>query len=300
MRYASQSSGRNAQKLEKGTSSMKPSPIRTAALRLFISLFAAFAVLHSDAEACGRDTDCHVGKRTYRIALPDKDKRATPAGAIIFIHGYRGTAEGVMHNKALTAVATSHGAAFVAAQAAGPEWNIPGAPGADTTPGIDELDYFDALTSDLKNRFGIDPQKIVVSGFSSGAMAVWYLACYRGNSYAGFVPFSGTFWEPLPETCPAGPVDLIHYHGTKDPTVPMHGRPIKDSHQGDVYEAMKLIAQTGDYGQAETSKIAGLDCSRLVSSKGKFLELCLFPGKHEIRAKYLDRAWQELMTAAAR
>jgi polyhydroxybutyrate depolymerase len=279
---------------------MKPSRIGHTSLSLFVSLVAAFALLHSNAKACGRDTDCHVRKRTYRIALPDKAESATSAGAIIFVHGYRGKAEGVMHNKALVAAAIKYGAAFVAAQAAGPEWNIPGVPSADVTPGIDELSYFDALTSDLQNRFGIDPQKIMVADFSSGAMMVWHLACYRGNLFAGFVPFSGTFWKPLPESCPTGPINIIHYHGTKDPIVPMHGRPIKNGHQGDVYEAIKLIAKTGDYGSIETNQIKELDCSRRVSSQGKVLEFCLFPGKHEIRANFLDRAWREIMTSATK
>jgi polyhydroxybutyrate depolymerase len=275
-------------------------PIRYPSLKLFLSLLFAFAALHSYARACGGDLDCQIGNRTYRIALPNTDSRPLPSGAIIFVHGYRGKAEGVMHNKALLTTATRHGAAFVAAQAAGPEWNIPGVPSADTIPGINELDYFDALISDLKNRFGIDPRKIVVSGFSSGAMMVWHLACHRGNVFAGFVPFSGTFWKPLPKSCPTGPINIIHYHGTKDPIVPMHGRPIKDGHQGDVYEAIKLIAKTGGYGSIETNKIRELDCSRRVSSQGKFLEFCLFPGKHEIRANYLDRAWREIITSTTR
>jgi polyhydroxybutyrate depolymerase len=80
----------------------------------------------------------------------------------------------------------------------------------------------------------------------------------------------------------------------------MHGRPIKNGHQGDVYEAIKLIAKTGDYGSIETNQIKELDCSRRVSSQGKVLEFCLFPGKHEIRANFLDRAWREIMTSATK
>ena len=67
-------------------------------------------------------------------------------------------------------------------------------------------------------------------------MMVWHLACYRGASFAGFAPMSGTFWEPVPETCPTGPVNLIHYHGTKDPVVPLTGRQIdpgRDAHHAE-------------------------------------------------------------------
>jgi polyhydroxybutyrate depolymerase len=276
---------------------MKPSSIARSSLMVLTFFIMAVAILHTGARACGRDTDCSVGKRIYRIALPGKNEQAAPTGAILFVHGYHGKAEGEMQNSALIAAATDHGIAFVAAQAAGAEWNLPGVPSADAILGIDELAYFDAVAADLNQRFGIDPKKIVVAGFSSGAMMVWQLACYRGDAFAGFVPVSGTFWKPLPKSCAARSVKLIHYHGTKDHIVPIHGRPIKDGQQGDVYAAIDLITRTGDYRSVAADKIDGLDCSRRTSSAGGFVELCLFTGVHELRANYLERAWSEIMTS---
>ena len=253
---------------------------------------ALFAVTTTEATACGRDTDCVIGDRSYRIALPDGYDGATPIGAIVFAHGYRGTAEGVMRNKALTALASELGVAFIAAQAAGPEWNIPGVPSIDAMEGVDELAYFDALIADVTTRFAIDRTRLVASGFSSGAMMVWHLACNRGDAFAGFAPMSGTFWAPIPQICPTGPVNLIHYHGSEDPVVPLKGRPIKDAHQGDIFKAIELIARHGDYRPVETEQTPELQCSRRVNDDAKLLELCLFPGKHQLKAKHLARAWR--------
>lgn len=246
------------------------------------------------ASACGRDTDCLLGQRTYRVVLPNGDAGKAPRGAIIFVHGYRGAAENEIRNDGLVAVATKHGAAFVAAQAVGIEWNLPGVPSDDAKPGINELAYFDSLTDDLKKRFGIQRRDIFVAGFSSGAMMVWHLACHRGDNFAGFVPISGTFWKPLPKSCPMRSINLIHYHGTKDGVVPIHGRPIKDGHQGDVYEALSLFARAGQFGPASTKKTSDLNCTRRSNPKGNILELCLFPGKHELKPRHLERAWREL------
>ena len=252
------------------------------------------------AGACGRDTDCVIGERSYRIALPEGHDGATPIGAIVFVHGYRGTANGVMRNKALTALAAELGVAFIAAQAGGPDWNIPGAPSHHALEGIDELAYFDALIEDVTARFAIDRTRLVASGFSAGAMMVWHLACYRGVSFAGFVPMSGTFWAPVPETCPSGPVNLIHYHGDADPMVPLTGRPIENARQGNVFEAIELIARSGSYRPVETGDIPGLQCSRQVADDGKLLELCLFAGKHQLKARHLARAWRNFEASAGR
>jgi polyhydroxybutyrate depolymerase len=252
------------------------------------------------AGACGRDTDCVIGERSYRIALPEGRDGTTPIGAIVFVHGYRGTANGVMRNKALTALAADLGVAFIAAQAGGPDWNIPGAPSHHALEGIDELAYFDALIEDVTARFAIDRTRLVASGFSAGAMMVWHLACYRGASFAGFVPMSGTFWAPVPETCPSGPVNLIHYHGDADPMVPLTGRPIENARQGNVFEAIELIARSGSYRPIETGQTPELQCARQVADDGKLLELCLFPGKHQLKASHLARAWRIFEASAGR
>jgi polyhydroxybutyrate depolymerase len=251
--------------------------------------------------ACGQDTDCVVGDRTYRIALPDPAPETAPAatrpGAIIFVHGYRGRAEKVMRFKALTALASKLGVALIVPQAAGPEWYAPGAPSEDTSNDVDDLAYFDALTADAVKRFDLDRARIVVAGFSSGAMMVWNLACQRGDAYAGFIPMSGTFWAPLPEDCPTGAVNLIHYHGREDPVVPMSGREIKDAYQGDVREAFAMMTRVGGYGPATETTEDDLACERQSNPAGKLLELCLFTGEHGMKVRNIARAWREIGAA---
>jgi len=275
-----------------------PRPLRAALAAAALAALAVTGVTGATgAQACGRDTDCVVGERSYRIVLPADHDAAKPLGAMVFVHGYHGTAAGVMRNKALTALAAELDIALVAAQAAGIEWNLPGVPSADAHEGVDELAYFDAMVADAARRFAIDPARVVVAGFSSGAMMVWHLACYRGDRFAGYVPMSGTFWAPIPQSCPGGAVNLIHYHGREDPVVPLHGRPIKDARQGDVFEAVRLFQRLGDYRPTEIEQPAELDCARSVNPAGKLLELCLFAGKHQMKTMHLRRAWQIIAAA---
>ena len=268
----------------------------TKMFRLLVYLFGAAATLvaASSAMACGAGTDCVIGDRTYRIVLPDGYDGKGGIGAVIFIHGYRGTAAAEMKNAALTSLASELGIAYAAAQADGPEWNIPHVPGGPA-PGVDELAYFDALANDLVARFAVDRSRIVVAGFSSGAMMTWHLACYRGNGFAGFVANSGTFWAPVPETCPTGPVNLIHYHGRQDPVVPLAGRQIKDTRQGNVFEAIDMMRRLGDYRAVAEDNPPGLDCSRWDDAERHRLELCLFDGGHTVKRANLERALRILL-----
>jgi polyhydroxybutyrate depolymerase len=255
-----------------------------------LSVIVVLAGQPVPAQDCGEETDCEIGARTYLISLPADHVQGSMIGAMIFAHGFRGTAAQVMGNKGLKALASEIGVAFVAAQAAGPEWNIPHIPTVDARPGVDELAYFDDLVSDLTTRFNVDPSRIVVAGFSSGAMMVWHLACFRGTSFAGFVPMSGTFWTPIPTACPTGAVNLVHYHGGDDPVVPLHGRQIKDARQGDVFEALALFSRMDGYRRLDDDRPDGLECSRWMDGSNRRLELCLFDEQHELKLNNLSRA----------
>jgi polyhydroxybutyrate depolymerase len=255
------------------------------------ALLAGLATIAATSvQACGIDTDCRLDARSYRIALPTEPDPNAALGALVFAHGYRGSAAGTMQNARLAALADRLGIAVVAADAGGPDWQLPGAPSFPGSDGAATLAYFDSLRRNLTERFDVDPERIVASGFSSGGMLVWHLACHRGDVFRGFVPLSGTFWEPLPRACPTTAVDLVHYHGTDDSVVPLDGRPIGDSRQGKVSEAMALFAESGGYRAVASPPEPGLDCGLAMNESGQRLELCLFAGGHSYAVAHLVRA----------
>ena len=235
-------------------------------------LFAASLLLAAsvalEAQACGSEQSCMLGERSYMVRLPESFDPTSPKGAIIYVHGYRGKAENIMGNEELAGLADRLGVVFAAAQAAGPEWNIPDIPSDDRLEDVDELAYFDALLDDLTNRFGIDRSRTIVTGFSSGAMMVWYLACHRADKVAGFVPMSGTFWEPVPSSCPSGPANIVHYHGREDPVVPLQGRTIKDARQGNVLTAIRLFSPEPEFSEESSMTQGPLECARRTGSAG--------------------------------
>lgn len=254
------------------------------ALCMILFPFSAFA--------CGDSSECAVTNGSYRISLPEG--AAGPIGAIVFAHGYQGTAKGTMKNSSLRKVAADRGLAFIAVDAGAKDWNLPGAPG-DSVGARDEMAYLDAVMADAARQFGVDPKQTVISGFSAGGMFVWNVICARGDTYAGYIPYSGTFWKGPPEGCPAAAQNIIHVHGTADTTVPMAGRAIGDTRQGDLDAVMAMYSQDKGFRPGAGYSMADMTCSHSETGAGKRLDLCLFDGQHSFTSERLAAAYDVLM-----
>ncbi len=237
--------------------------------------------LAGPAFACGPDTDCVVGDRAYRLYVPD-GVGDRPTGALLFAHGYRGTAGAEMRNRALRGLADDLGIALVALDAVGDDWQLAHTPQNPTATEAREEAYVAAVLADLKTRITLDPTRTVLSGFSAGGMMTWTMACDMSGSFAGFVPLSGTFWGPEPDTCTSPPANIVHIHGTRDTTVPLGGRAIGATRQGDVAKVLAMYAAYGGYTGTETvTAPEGMTCARSANPAGKRLEFCTFDGGHD-------------------
>ena len=257
-------------------------------MRLLLAAATAL-LLPLPALACGTDTDCRIGERTYRIDLPPGSNAAT--GALIYAHGYKGSSKGTMRNKALRAVAHDMGLAFVAADAGeDDDWQIPNVPRNRNNDGSREFAYFDALIEDLATRHGLNRDEFIVTGFSAGGMVTWELACNRGDRFRAFIPIAGTFWAPVPGSCTNPPRDLVHIHGTTDKIVPLKGRPIADTYQGDVFKALDLVHRAGQFGIHREFSAGDLGCMKQDNDRGQILVFCTHPGGHSLKSNWLRTA----------
>ena len=251
--------------------------------------FLSFPVL---ANACGKDTDCVIPDGTYRIVIPEGVNG--PVGAVVFAHGYRGTAAGTMKNAGLIRMATDRGLAFIALDALGGDWALPNAPG-DSVQARDEMAYLDAVMANAKARFGVDPQRTVITGFSAGGMFVWNAICDRGDAYGGYIPYSGTFWQAPPDSCAAGAANIVHVHGDADTTVPLEGRAIGETRQGSVPDTLAMYRADKGFTGDTAFETGDMRCTRSVTGDGKHLDFCMFSGEHSFTAERLGAAYDLLM-----
>jgi len=138
---------------------------------------------------------------------------------------------------------------------------------------------------------------MMASGFSAGGMMTWNLACDRSELFAAYAPIAGTFWEPTPKNCETPTASIIHTHGTSDKIVPLAGRPIADTKQGDVFKVMEMYAAKGRFLKAYSYKNANLklECDELKNDNNQVLEICFHAGGHSMKSAYVSNAWNKFV-----
>lgn len=229
--------------------------------------------------------------------MPEGHDGKAPVGAVVFAHGYQGSAAGVMRNKTLRRTVSNLGLALIAVKSADSDWNLPNGPHNMNSDGSEEFAYFDAVIENASDKFPIDTDRMMAAGFSAGGMMVWNLACARSNKFAAFAPMSGTFWLKAPQTCKGPVANIIHIHGDRDPVVPLKGRKIQNTRQGDVMETLAMYQRYGKFGASKKQKTGNLTCQNRTNATGDILNFCLFPGKHSFSSKYVEFAWKSFDTA---
>ena len=221
----------------------------------------------------------------YLAALPSNWDGKTPLALVLFMHGYGESAAKVMAEPGLAAAATGQGALFIAAEGIDGGWTFRGGPRS----GRDDIAFLHAVVDDAEQRWPIDRQRVVASGFSIGASMVWELACHAPLGFTAFLPVAGTFWEPYPETCEGSSVALRQVHGYNDHTFPLAGRRIGLLwHQGNTARGFEILRQLDHCSeQPDGMTMDGrLKCSNWSTCGSGRLQLCLHSGDHEI-----DPAW---------
>ena len=195
-------------------------------IRWALTALLSILPMHS-VHACGASEDdlCKVETGEYRIALPEGIERP---GAMVWLHGWGGSANGGMRNTGFRDQLAVRGMAYVTADGRitstrykNKNWAVHD--GRDYER--DDIAFLTELIDDLVTRHGIDRERILLAGFSRGGSMVWDVACRAPDLARAYAPVAGAFWEPMWESC-EGPVDLFHAHGWTDRTVPLEGRPL--------------------------------------------------------------------------
>lgn len=255
----------------------------------------AFILSGTSSFGCGADTDCPVGDRSYRIALPQTATPDAPLGALVFAHGFGGSAQGTMNNTNLRRLADELGIALIALQVDSPDWELPFSPRAYDADGSREFLYVDQVLQDVTARHSVDPGSVMMSGFSAGGMLTWNLACKRSDSFRAFVPMSGTFWLNVPNDCDQPASSVYHFHGDSDGVVPLEGRQIRNTHQGSVTGTLAMYSKLGGFGDHQSLTFGSATCDLKKNTDGIELAFCSFAGGHSFEVDFLRATWARTM-----
>jgi len=262
--------------------------------RLGVALGTLLAFAPAAQAGCNDDGDpCEVPMGTYHILLPDGPIEQRPA--VMFLHGAGGTGKGAVNPNGMGRNFNNRG--YVAIGPNGMDREGRFGTGWYFHPERervrDEAAFLRQVADDAAERFGVDREQIILSGFSVGGSMTSYVACEDPDAFAAYAPVAGSFWRPHPTGCEA-PVDLFHTHGWRDKTVPLEGRPLGGGSifQGDVWYAMQVWRETnGCEGlRADTFEdIGDFWIRRWDTCIEGNLEFALHPGAHGI-----PRGWSDL------
>ncbi|MEM7498451.1 MAG: PHB depolymerase family esterase [Pseudomonadota bacterium] len=287
-------------------------PILSALARLLRACLAAVALSAAPAAACGvAEATCPVEGGFYRLALPEGAGNSPGAvPAILFLHGWGSSSAADMRNRsALREALAARGHALILPEGVPREgrtqrdWAVKD---GGRHP-RDDIAFLEAILADAA-RQGVDPQRVMLAGFSRGGSMVWDVAGARPGLVRAYAPVAGAYWVPMPERCappPPGGLALHHTHGWTDRVVPLEGRLIGGGRkvQGDVFESLAMLrARLGcSLRLADETRTDGAELQRdWTSCRTGRIALRLHPGGHAVPRGWPAAAldWFEIVLAA--
>ncbi|MCU0826200.1 MAG: prolyl oligopeptidase family serine peptidase [Tabrizicola sp.] len=263
--------------------------VRARALCLALALSCHGSVGMADCN--GAPEPCQLPDGTYHIVVPEN--ATAPIPAILLLHGYGGEGLGTIRNTGMVSQMLQRGYAVIAPDGqprdggAGRSWDFH----PDRPATRNETAFLIAVAEDATARFGLDRDRMLLAGFSIGGSMASYVACQEPRAFAAYAPVAGSFWRPHPARC-AGPVRLLHTHGTADRTVPLTGREIMPGLvQGNVLDAMEIWRIADGCSPQATQEPQGIYIIQTWTGcqPGSDLRFALHEGGHSI-----PRGWAKL------
>jgi len=198
---------------------------------LFAAILLAFTLAHS-AESFPNTTPQTIVlagmSRTFFIHTPAHPKSTGKIPLVIMLHGGSGTAA-QLYEKRTGWDATADREGFLvaypnsAAGAAKTGWS------AHMNAATDDIDFLRELIQHLIATRNVDPQRVYLTGFSSGALLVHRAGIALGDRLAALGVVSGSMcWNiregpAQPPPAALAPLPVIVVHGTADKNVPYDG-----------------------------------------------------------------------------
>ncbi len=163
-----------------------------------------------------------VAARPFEVHVPPGSGKA-PAPLLILLHGF--SVDGAIQEAyfELTPVADEHGMLYVhldgTVNAVGARfWNATDAC-CDPRDHVDDTAYIEAVITDVKSRYHVDPDRVFLVGHSNGGFMSYRMACDHADEIAAIVSLAGATWADSSRCRPSEPVAILEIHGTADRTI---------------------------------------------------------------------------------
>lgn len=191
---------------------------QTDMLRFLLFIAFLFGLVWQVAAQTQALTLEHRGlTREYRLRVPDGYDGQTPLPLLLAFHGGFGTSLQFELETRFSQLADTAGLFVVYPQAYGStrSWNTGTCCGWAYNNGVNDIAFVDTLLDVLLSQYAIDANRIYSTGFSSGAMFTYALACNLPHRLAAVSPVGSSM---IIGECEPGcvPVPLQHLHSLPD------------------------------------------------------------------------------------
>jgi len=161
----------------------------------------------------------HDGEnREYWLYLPNSIQANAPL--VFVLHGYSGSASGMINYSGMNQVADASGFAVCYPQGLSDQWNNSfwdvGYSFHQNQP-VDDLGYLTSLATYLQDQYNLSTDYTFCTGMSNGGDMCYLLACQANDIFKAVAPVAGCMMAWIYYTCnPDTPVPVFEIHGTDD------------------------------------------------------------------------------------
>lgn len=218
-----------------------------------IHIFVCVALMHSCRPPASADIVVG-GDRPVTIHVPSNYDPGSPTPLLLGLHGYcpcvrpdgsvvryigdawgfRAVAEelGILYADPIGEL-DANGRLF---------WNATPACCNNFASDVDDSSYLRSVIDEARALLNVDERRIYTTGHSNGAWMSYRMACDHADVIAGIAPYAGATYDDPTACAQTGPVNILHIHGTLDPSVNYDG---EERHPGAV-ESVEIWAGYND------------------------------------------------------
>ncbi|HJV78199.1 MAG TPA: carbohydrate-binding protein [Paludibacter sp.] len=176
--------------------------------RQFLFVFLGVFLFTTGLKAQGESIQVGTATRQMIVYAPAGIEQNRPL--VISMHGRGQTMTDQKNQTQFQSVAQTNNFVLVFPQSNGSDWQL---------WGTADIDFILTIIDEMYKRYGIDRDRVYLSGFSMGGMMTYYAATQIADKIAAYAPVSG-FLMDGPNTNSSRPIPIIHVHGMDDGFVP--------------------------------------------------------------------------------
>ena len=198
----------------------------------------------------------HEGlNRQYYLYRPESIQENAPL--IFVLHGYSGSASGILSYAGMNTIADQYGFAVcypdgTIDQSGNRFWNVGYAFHQNQT--VDDVDFLSSLADYIQTEYGYSVENTFVTGMSNGGDMSYMLGCQADEVFKAIAPVAGCMMEDIYNTCDPSPVPVFEIHGTNDNVTLWNGDMQNNDGWGAYLSTLDGIALWVEQNQCQSSE----------------------------------------------